>query len=154
MASFDIRNPELVLAQFPDNRMYTNTIMKLQVLDPYELILPKTVLEGSSMPQLYHQLRQEIPLTEVVSLPRKLFSENAGIQCIRNLCVPEYSSVETEVVNKFYALSATAALIHYVEVMQNIACTAHSVKVTFSTGDGVARIGRGHCFMSSHRSLH
>ncbi|XP_075526772.1 mutS protein homolog 4-like [Dermacentor variabilis] len=140
MASFDIRNPELVLAQFPDNRMYTNTLMKLQVLDPHEILLPKTVFEANSMPQLMSQLKQEMPSTTVTSLARKLFNENLGIQYVRQLCVPEYSSVETEVVNKYYALSATAALIHYVEVMQNVACTAHSIKVIFSTGEGVARI--------------
>ncbi|XP_065303572.1 mutS protein homolog 4-like isoform X2 [Dermacentor albipictus] len=140
MASFDIRNPELVLAQFPDNRMYTNTLMKLQVLDPHEILLPKTLFEANSMPQLMSQLKQEMPSTTVTSLARKLFNENLGIQYVRQLCVPEYSSVETEVVNKYYALSATAALIHYVEVMQNVACTAHSIKVIFSTGEGVARI--------------
>ncbi|KAH7974230.1 hypothetical protein HPB49_012305 [Dermacentor silvarum] len=134
MASFDIKNPELVLAQFPDNRMYTNTLMRLQIL------LPKTVFEANSMPQLMSQLKLEMPSITVTSLARKLFNENLGIQYVRQLCVPEYSSVETEVVNKYYALSATAALIHYVEVMQNVACTAHSIKVIFSTGEGVARI--------------
>ncbi|KAH7976396.1 hypothetical protein HPB52_013133 [Rhipicephalus sanguineus] len=140
MASFDIRNPELVLAQFPDNRMYTNTLMKLQVLDPHEILLPKTLFEANTMPQLINQLKQDMPSINVTSLPRKLFNENLGIQYVRQLCVPEYSSVETEVVNKYYALSATAALVHYVEVMQNVACTAHSIKVVFSTGEGVARI--------------
>ncbi|XP_049513861.1 mutS protein homolog 4 [Dermacentor silvarum] len=140
MASFDIKNPELVLAQFPDNRMYTNTLMRLQVLDPHEILLPKTVFEANSMPQLMSQLKLEMPSITVTSLARKLFNENLGIQYVRQLCVPEYSSVETEVVNKYYALSATAALIHYVEVMQNVACTAHSIKVIFSTGEGVARI--------------
>ncbi|KAH6921772.1 hypothetical protein HPB50_004901 [Hyalomma asiaticum] len=140
MASFDIKNPELVLAQFPDNRMYTNTLMKLQVLDPHEILLPKTLFEANSMPQLMSQVKQDMPSTTITSLPRKLFNENLGIQYVRQLCVPEYSSVETEVVNKYYALSATAALVHYVEVMQNVACTAHSIKVIFSTGEGVARI--------------
>ncbi|KAK8786210.1 hypothetical protein V5799_007423 [Amblyomma americanum] len=141
MASFDLKNPELVLAQFPDNRMYTNTLMKLQVLDPHEILLPKTVLEGNLMPQLVSQLKQEMPTATITSLARKFFNENLGIQYVRKLCVPEYSSVETEVVNKYYALSATAALIHYVEMMQNVACTAHSIKVIFSSGEGVARIG-------------
>ncbi|XP_077497446.1 mutS protein homolog 4-like isoform X2 [Amblyomma americanum] len=140
MASFDLKNPELVLAQFPDNRMYTNTLMKLQVLDPHEILLPKTVLEGNLMPQLVSQLKQEMPTATITSLARKFFNENLGIQYVRKLCVPEYSSVETEVVNKYYALSATAALIHYVEMMQNVACTAHSIKVIFSSGEGVARI--------------
>ncbi|KAL3187723.1 hypothetical protein MRX96_024749 [Rhipicephalus microplus] len=140
MASFDIRNPELVLAQFPDNKMYNNTLVKLKVLDPHEILLPKTLFEANSMPQLVSYLKQFMPSTTITRLPRKLFNENLGIQYVRQLCVPEYSSVETEVVNKYYALSATAALVHYVEVMQNVTCTGHSIKVIFSTGEGVARI--------------
>lgn len=62
--------------------------------------MPKTVFENNSMPQLMRQLRQNLPTATVTGLERKFFNESAGIQYVRQLCVPEYNSVEVEVVNK------------------------------------------------------
>ncbi|XP_064469995.1 mutS protein homolog 4-like [Ornithodoros turicata] len=140
MASFDIKNPELVLSQFPDNQVYANTIMRLQVLDPSQILLPKTAFDNNAMPQLLCQIEQEFPPTSITSLDRKFFSESAGIDIIRELCIPEYNSVELEVLNKYYALSAAAALIKHVQYSMNIVCSPKSLRITFTTGENVTRI--------------
>lgn len=53
---------------------------------------------------------------------------------------------------RYYALSAAAALIHYIEVMQNVGCSPHSIKVVFSTGKGLTRIGKDSAVVSSYSS--
>ncbi|KAG0415194.1 hypothetical protein HPB47_007642, partial [Ixodes persulcatus] len=140
LASFDLRCPTLVVAQFQDDQNYTNTLMRLQILEPKELLVPKTALEPHSMGELVQLLRKELPMITVVPLDRRLFNDSAGIEYVRNLCVPEYSSIETEVVNKYYGLSAVAALVQYVEGMQNVTCNPHSIKIIFNSGKGVARL--------------
>ncbi|KAM7284540.1 mutS protein homolog 4 [Ixodes scapularis] len=140
LASFDLRCPTLVVAQFQDDQNYTNTLMRLQILEPKELLVPKTALEPHSMGELVQLLRKELPMITVVPLDRRLFNDSAGIEYVRNLCVPEYSSIETEVVNKYYGLSAVAALVQYVEGMQNVTCTPHSIKIIFNSGKGVTRL--------------
>ncbi|CAN7999353.1 unnamed protein product, partial [Ixodes pacificus] len=105
-----------------------------------QLLVPKTALEPNSMGELVQLLRKELPMITVVPLDRRLFNDSAGIEYVRNLCVPEYNSIETEVVNKYYGLSAVAALVQYVEGMQNVTCTPHSIKIIFNSGKGVARL--------------
>ncbi|EEC16874.1 hypothetical protein IscW_ISCW022129 [Ixodes scapularis] len=94
LASFDLRCPTLVVAQFQDDQNYTNTLMRLQILEPKERWSP------TPMGELVQLLRKELPMITVVPLDRRLFNDSAGIEYVRNLCVPEYSSIETEVVNK------------------------------------------------------
>ena len=51
---------------------------------------------------------------------RKYFSETRGLQMVKHLCAMEYSSVELQLRHKYYALSAAACLLKYVEFIENI----------------------------------
>ena len=67
-----------------------------------------------------------------------------GIEYIRRLCAPEFMSVEIEVTTKYYCLAASAALLKYVEFVQNVVYAPSSLRVHFKGSEQTAMIG--HCY--------
>lgn len=47
------------------------------------------------------------------------------------MCCPQYESIEIEVQNKYYCLSAAAALLKYIEFIENVVYAHKSIKVVF-----------------------
>jgi DNA mismatch repair protein MSH4 len=130
MASVDMRRPELVLSQFSDSQSYVKVMTKLQILNPLEIIVPNTVCD-SSKSQLVTILGDHYSDVSITTVQRKYFNETKGLQYIKQLCVPEYNTVEMEVASKYYCLAAAAALLKYVEFIQNMVYAAASLKVVF-----------------------
>ena len=64
-----------------------------------------------------------------------------GIEYIHHLCAPEFASVEVEISTKYYCLAASAALLKYVEFIQNIVYAPSSLRVCFKGSDQTAVIG-------------
>lgn len=63
-----------------------------------QVILPHTVMESRS--KIINRIREMFPEIGTVTIPRKSFNETKGLQCIQDLCVPEYKAVEVEVSSK------------------------------------------------------
>ena len=64
-----------------------------------------------------------------------------GIEYIRHLCAPEFISVEVEVTTKYYCLAASAALLKYVEFIQNVVYAPSSICVRYKGSEQTAMIG-------------
>ena len=124
LASICLSNPILVLCQFSDSRTYVRTLTKIAVLNPAEIIVPTGLgLYGSldpSLNKLYDDIVDKFPDANVTQIHRKYFCEKRGLQIIKHLCAPEFSSVELQIRHKYYALSASNCLLKYVEFVQNV----------------------------------
>ncbi len=70
-----------------------------------------------------------------------LFVWCLGLEYIHQLCAAEFSSVEVDVSTKYYCLAAAAALLKYVEFIQNIVYAPGSLKVCFKGSEQTATIG-------------
>lgn len=103
LAAIALDNPTLILCQFSDSRTYTRTLTKLELFRPSEILIPLT---GTFDPKAVSKLNQEIaecfPRAKITPLQRRYFSEVAGLQLVRNLCVPEYATVELQIKDKYY----------------------------------------------------
>ena len=66
------------------------------------------------------------------------------------MCTPEYSTVLMEVKTKYYSLAAAAALLKYVELIQNHTYAFNSLKVVFKGSDETTMIGEGPSFTKSN----
>ena len=64
-----------------------------------------------------------------------------GMQSIKQLSLPEYSTVQMEVKAKYYSLAALAALLKYIEFIQNHTYAPTSLKVVFKGSEETAMIG-------------
>ena len=65
----------------------------------------------------------------------------SGLQSTKQLCLPEYSTVQMEVKSKYYSLAAVAALVKYIEFIQNHTYAPSSLKVLFKGSEETAMIG-------------
>jgi DNA mismatch repair protein MSH4 len=112
LASIDLKNPVMVLSQFPDSQTYVKVMTKLEVLNPIEIIMPNTVCEGATATKLYTMISNYCPHVNLATVQRKYFNESKGLQMVRQLVVPEYNSVELEISAKYYCLAASAVSSH------------------------------------------
>lgn len=140
MASIDLKKPELVLSQFSDNQTYVKVLTRLQVLEPLEIIMPNTACENGNMSTLFKLLSDQLPYTNLSAVQRKYFNEAKGLEYVKQLCLPEYNTVEMEVASKYYCLATASALLKYVEFIQNIVYAPYSIKVLFKGSEKTAII--------------
>ncbi|GAB6032154.1 MutS protein msh4 [Chamberlinius hualienensis] len=146
LASLDLRNPELTLSQFPDSHTYFKTLNRLHLLQPLEVIVPNTAFDSGSMNVILKLIKDNFPKTATVSVQRRYFNETKGLEYIKRLCMPECKSTEMIVADKYYALAAAAALLKYVEFIQNIIYSAKSLKVQYAGGEKTTMIDMKSCF--------
>ncbi|XP_041374859.1 mutS protein homolog 4-like isoform X2 [Gigantopelta aegis] len=140
MASLNLKSPVLVLSQFSDSQTYVKTVTKLQILQPLEIIMPNTACESGNMSKLFKLITDHFQYTSVSTVQRKYFNETKGLQYIRQLCLSECQAIEMEVSAKYYCLAATAALLKYVEFIQNIVFAPSSLKVVFKGSEHTTMI--------------
>ncbi|XP_076168816.1 mutS protein homolog 4 [Ptiloglossa arizonensis] len=132
LAALDIRCPYLILCQISDSQIYTNTLSKLYMFDPIEILMPDTMCErATNRNVLYRSIRDKLSELHVTPISRVHFNDTVGLERVRTLCAAEYSSVELFVKQKYYALAAAAALLKYVEYAQRIVYAPKSMKIEF-----------------------
>ncbi|XP_061716369.1 mutS protein homolog 4-like [Cydia pomonella] len=143
MAAVDLRHPNLVLCQFSDSLLYTHTMTKINYFNPVEIIVPNTFCEGVQPNQLYQLIRDQYPALNLTTVQRRYFNYAAGRQHIQALCAPQYSAVSLQVVHKFYALTAAAAVLKYVEYIQCIVFAKESLKIVYHSSENTMIIDVG-----------
>ncbi|GCB78055.1 hypothetical protein scyTo_0020639, partial [Scyliorhinus torazame] len=140
MASIDMKSPELILSQFADNTTYAKVITKLQILTPLEIIMPNTTCDKGSGTKLFTLITDNFKSVALSTVQRKYFNETKGLEYIEQLCTPEFSTVLMEIQMKYYCLAAAAALLKYVEFIQNTVYAPKSLKVIFKGSEQTAMI--------------
>ncbi|XP_015788714.1 mutS protein homolog 4-like [Tetranychus urticae] len=132
LAAMDAIGSTLQLFQFPDGCTYSRLFSKLEILDPAEIIVSSTVGEGTNKSLLGLLLNFNNTIT-VTKVERKYFNDIVGFKAVTSLCAPDYKSkIEMEVKEKYYCLAAAAALIKYIEFVQNVILSANSIKVVYA----------------------
>ncbi|XP_075243808.1 mutS protein homolog 4-like [Convolutriloba macropyga] len=126
-AAIDIESPTVELFQFNDDPIYNSLVTVLQSLNPLKIVLPSTIYEKS--PNLLKLLRSHFEQVEIVSFDRKFFNENQGLDCFHRLCHREFTQVLFEIREKYYCLSALAAVAKYAEFVQRV--VYHSASLAF-----------------------
>ncbi|XP_045147672.1 mutS protein homolog 4 [Echinops telfairi] len=74
------------------------------------------------------------------TIQRKYFNETKGLEYIEQLCIAEFSTVLMEVQSKYYCLAAVAALLKYIEFIQNSVYAPKSLKICFQGSEQTAMI--------------
>ncbi|XP_056388656.1 mutS protein homolog 4 isoform X2 [Hyla sarda] len=140
MASLDLKNPDVVLSQFSDSGIYVKVITKLQILAPLEILMPNTACENGKTTELFRLINENFKDVSLTSVQRKYFNETKGLEYIEQLCAPEFSTVLMEVQSKYYCLAAVAALLKYLEFIQNSVYAPKSLKFRFQGSEQTAMI--------------
>ncbi|XP_073448179.1 mutS protein homolog 4 [Aquarana catesbeiana] len=140
MASLDLKNPDVVLSQFADSSTYVKVITKLQILEPKEILMSNTACEGGKTTELSRLITENFKGISFTTVQRKYFNETKGLEYIEQLCAPEFSTVLMEVKTKYYCLAAVAALLKYIEFIQNSVYAPKSVRFRFQGSEQTAMI--------------
>ncbi|KAL7862008.1 hypothetical protein SRHO_G00134490 [Serrasalmus rhombeus] len=140
LSSINLKSPELVLSQFADTGTYAKVITKLHILMPLDILMPDTASEKGRGTKLYNLIMENFPSVGFTALQRKYFNEKKGLEYIQQLCAPEFSTVLMEVQTKYYCLASAAALLKYVEFIQNSVYAPKSLKVSFTGSEQTAMI--------------
>ncbi|XP_019721070.1 mutS protein homolog 4 [Hippocampus comes] len=140
MASLNLKCPELVLSQFADTGTYAKVITKVHILFPMEILMPDTACEKGKGTKLFSLVTENLQGVAFTAIQRKYFNEKKGLEYIQQLCAPEFSTVLMEVQAKYYCLAAAAALLKYLEFIQNSVYAAKSLKVSFKGSEQTAMI--------------
>jgi DNA mismatch repair protein MSH4 len=96
----DLRSPEIILSQFSDSHNYINTLTKLNIYEPTEVLLQRTTSESELSLLVRNKFRSELVL-----LARKYFSETKGAVYIKDLGFQDSKEVES---SKYLALASVA----------------------------------------------
>ncbi|KAF7254801.1 hypothetical protein EYD10_01306 [Varanus komodoensis] len=140
MASIDLKNPEVVLSQFADNTTYAKVITKLRILTPLEIIMSNTACDTGNATKLFTLITENFKNVTFTTVQRKFFNEAKGLEYIEHLCTPEHNTVLMEVQSKYYCLAATAAVLKYVEFIQNSVYAPKSLRIRFHGSEQTAMI--------------
>ncbi|XP_011060697.1 PREDICTED: LOW QUALITY PROTEIN: mutS protein homolog 4-like [Acromyrmex echinatior] len=146
LAAIDLQYPYLILCQISDCQTYVNTLTKINVVDPIEILIPETMCEHRGRGnKLYRSIREKFHALNITPISRIHFNESTGMERVRTLCAREYSTVELIVKQKstmnigaaicfdrrYYALAAAAALLKYVEYIQHMVYAPKSMRIEF-----------------------
>ncbi|XP_075688973.1 mutS protein homolog 4 isoform X3 [Rhinoderma darwinii] len=140
MASLDLKNPDVVLSQFSDSSIYVKVITRLQILAPLEILMPNTACESGKNIEMFRLINENFKDVSFTTVQRKYFNETKGLEYIEQLCAPEFSTVLMEIKSKYYCLAAVAALLKYVEFIQNFVYAPKSLKIRFQGSEQTAMI--------------
>ena len=108
VATICLDNPRLVICQFSDTKTYPSTMTKLLGINPGVILLPDTF--GKCV-KLYDDITTKFSAATVQRVQRKHYNESKGLQLIKHLICPDYSSVEMQFHNKYYCLAAANSLL-------------------------------------------
>ncbi|KAM4642188.1 mutS protein homolog 4 [Discoglossus pictus] len=140
MASIDLKNPQVVLSQFADNTIYVKIVTKLKILAPLEILMSNTACDRGNSTKLFNLISENFKNVSFTTVQRKYFNETKGLEYIEQLCAPEFNTVVMEVQSKYYCLAAVAALLKYVEYIQNSVYAPKSLKISFQGSEQTAMI--------------
>ncbi|VDM17100.1 unnamed protein product [Hydatigera taeniaeformis] len=132
MAVIDLNQPGIEVSQFTDTSGYGSTLMKMLVWMPTEVLLPQSALEQSSnMNRLVKLLQQSEFGCAIVGVGRHSFNNQEGLEYLKALCHPHYLPSIYAFQEKYYGLSAAAALFNYLETTKRVYYAPKSLKVDF-----------------------
>uniref|UniRef100_H2PZ93 MutS protein homolog 4 n=1 Tax=Pan troglodytes TaxID=9598 RepID=H2PZ93_PANTR len=127
MASIDLKNPQIILSQFADNTTYAKVSINNSRKCAWHF-------------KLYFEIKTSFQNVNFTTIQRKYFNETKGLEYIEQLCIAEFSTVLMEVQSKYYCLAAVAALLKYVEFIQNSVYAPKSLKICFQGSEQTAMI--------------
>lgn len=134
LAAIDINAPELILCQLSDDMWYSGTIIKIQMLNPTEILLPNTFFHSKlSDSKLLTILKATFPTVDFKMTPRKHFHDFEAIDKIEKISATSVDDIKIALENKYYALSCCNALLSYVEIAYYLNFAQKSLKIIYES---------------------
>lgn len=129
------------MSQISDNFWYTGLLTKIAILSPTEILLPQSLINSCNTSKLYLYIKHTYPDVPIRAVPRRQFNDKKALEIIDHIHNPKYRSVRDMIAKKYYALTATSALLQYLEYIMNYNFAPNSLKIRYESKYGCMTIG-------------
>ncbi|CAG9812751.1 unnamed protein product [Phaedon cochleariae] len=140
IAAISVSMPFLILCQISDSQNYINTLTKINILNPSEILVPNTFVEHFSGNRLINKVKERFPNLKYVGVPRSTYNKLNGFEMLNNLCIPSLNGILLVLQHRYYALAAASALITYIQDHVFIYYAPGTIKVDYQESEGYAVI--------------
>ncbi len=132
LACFNVSLSQLVFCQYSDTSAFSLTLAQLHLYSPREILVPHTTAQS----QLSSILRERFgsATCNVAEVNRKFFNEATGLASLQALSSTPLTLDRLE--SKYLSLAAAAAVVKYVEYVQQTSFANASLKITYRALDG------------------
>ncbi|KAJ6087734.1 hypothetical protein N7467_006648 [Penicillium canescens] len=133
LAFVNLATAEAVLCQICDSQTYVNTIIKIGVFEPSEILFMNTAKES----KLRYIIQENLPDPIFTFLDRRCWSEKTGHEYVDRLAFPEdVNSLKVTLGGNYFAACCFAAVLKYVEIELQRSFTLHSLRIRFEPSQG------------------
>ncbi|XP_037047963.1 mutS protein homolog 4-like [Bradysia coprophila] len=140
IAAIDIKRPELIMSQISDNFWYTGLLTKIAILSPTEILMPQALINSSNSSKLYLYIKHTYPDVPIRAVPRRQFNDRTALEIIDHIHNTKYKSIRDMIAKKYYALTASSALLQYLECIMNCSFAQNSLKIRYESKYGCMTI--------------
>lgn len=136
IAALDTSSPVLVLCQISDNLHYSDTLSKIQLLNPSKILLPDTIFETTPLPKLIELIKESFRHIPLIPLQRRHFNDKSGLELITNFSSRKSKNLLEVIARKYYCLSSASALLNYLKSVVLMNFGANCLRVEYQTRQG------------------
>ncbi|KAL7268484.1 MutS protein msh4 [Rhizina undulata] len=126
---------ECVLSEICDSQTYVRTMHKLSVFDPTEILVPSTAVTPRKS-TLLSIMEHYLTRASITQVPRGYYSEKLGHDYVQQLAfTDDIAGIKVAVSAKFYAMSAAAAALKYIE-LSYMRFSLNSLRIKYQGSEG------------------
>nr|CAI5857307.1 unnamed protein product [Callosobruchus analis] len=140
IAAVDVARPLIVLCQISDTQSYVNTLTKINIINPNEILVPTTFVDHFTESRLVTMIRKQFPRIKITGIPRSSFSKINGLETLSGLCVPSLNGILLVLQHRYYAVAAASALITHIQENLFIYYAKGTIKIEYQESEGYAII--------------
>lgn len=137
IAAVDLNSPILILSQLSDGVHYTDTLNKIQILNPSKILVPDTICEQVPLSKLIVLLRDNFLASSIIPVQRRRFNDKAGLEQISSLCSRKSVNILQIISKKYYCLSSASALLSYLKNISLVTFAQNCLKIDYQTKGGM-----------------
>ncbi|CAH1101190.1 unnamed protein product [Psylliodes chrysocephalus] len=139
IAVINLSSPVLVISQISDSHTYINTLTKINIFNPTDILFPQT-FENVHGNRLMTKIKTQFPKIKYNAIHRRLFNKLNGLDMLSKLCIPSLNGIVLVLQHRYYALAATSALLSYIQDNLYIYYAAGTIKIDYQESEGYALI--------------
>lgn len=124
------------VCQISDDTWYTGLLTKLNILQPIKIIVPHTIYDArrdTPDAKLLKSIRDQFPRFNILKIPRRHFNNDEGMEYLQKYCLNRYQHIKQSTETKYYAVSAVAALLKYLQYFHCVKFLDQSLQVEVET---------------------
>ncbi|PSN60591.1 hypothetical protein BS50DRAFT_604577 [Corynespora cassiicola Philippines] len=137
LAFVNLDNAEAVLCQICDSQTYVNTIHKLKVYGPSEILIMSTAASPKS--KLFSIIEENIlDMGSKLSLfDRRYWVESTGVEYVQSLAFKDdVEAIKVAVSGNYYAVCCIAAVFKHIELNRGKTFSFHSLRIKYEPSEG------------------